>query len=174
MAPRSPASSSCSVAAVGLSECATDTLRRIGLRRSVVPQCYRACRFTPCPYCCWFRWADKKRGRKTSGCSVWDTSVNGETHSRRFFRREIRTASLTFPSWRTVGATFWTNCPSVITLNRVVLARLSASSHAKKPSFFVLLRSLRRSVRWKTLWTIYCEVSQDFLGIKICVISRWS
>ncbi|TGZ55311.1 hypothetical protein DBV15_07379 [Temnothorax longispinosus] len=47
MAPRSPTSSSCSVAAVGLSECATDTLRRIGLRRSVVPQCYRACRFTP-------------------------------------------------------------------------------------------------------------------------------
>jgi len=40
MAPRSPTSSSCSVAAVGLSECATNTLRRIGLRRSVVPQCY--------------------------------------------------------------------------------------------------------------------------------------
>lgn len=174
MAPRSPTSSSCSVAAVGLSECATDTLRRIGLRRSVVPQCYRACRFTPCPHCCWFCRAGKKEGKERRvggrGCSAWDTLVKGED-ALSVSSEENCTASSTFPSWRAVGATFWTNCPSVITLNRVNVSTRQVPRLCERPLFLALLRSASRKAEDSY---VVRDTIINFLDIKIYIISRWS
>lgn len=96
MAPRSPAFSlRGSVAVVGLSECASNTLRRIGLRKSVVPQCYRACRFIPCPHCCWFYRHSKKKNeeRKTSEVGEGVVREKHRSKARRvpvFSRRKSR------------------------------------------------------------------------------------